>query len=95
MISAREYYEYLTNSQVKRLGYNTWLAHLILFVEWAIILKFNDGIFTTPFPKHVVYFWTAVFIIFVAITAKLVINDFVSSEKKTNTKQLVEEEIEG
>jgi len=82
MSAAREYYEYLTNKTVTRLGYNLWLAHVILFTEWAIIIKFNDGIFLNPFPTHVKIFWSLVFIILVGITTKLIIKDFTAKEKK-------------
>src|SRR5690606_12340856 len=71
IISAREYYEYITNKSCKRFGISVWLARLILFVEWAMIVKFSDGFFTAPFPDYVVYFWTAVFITLAGITVHL------------------------
>jgi len=86
IVCAREYYEYITNKTCKRIGINVWLAHLILLVEWSIVLKFSDGIFSAPFPKYVLYFWSSVFLLISAITIHLVIKDFLSKGKKDETK---------
>ena len=97
IISAREYYEYITNPNCKRFGFNIWLAHLILFVELSYIFKFSDGIFTAPFPWYVVYGWTFVFMIFSGITVHLVVKDYLSYFKygnKTKKVDLTNPEIE-
>lgn len=85
IVCAREYYEYITNETCKRIGINAWLAHLILFVELAMCYKFSEGLFTAPFPKYVVYFWTFIFLLLSGITIHLVLKDFV---KKTIKKEI-------
>jgi len=97
MQSAREYYEYITNKSCKRFGHNVWLAHLIVFVEWCIVMKFSDGIFTEPFPNYVIYFWTLLFLLISGITIHLAIKDFLKYFKKSikdKKVNLFEPEIE-
>jgi phosphatidylserine synthase 2 len=97
MISAREYYEYISNPSCKRFGLNIWIAHLILFVEWSYIYKFSDGLFTAPFPWYVVWGWTLVFLLFTGITIHLVVKDALSyfkNGKRTKKVDLTEPEIE-
>jgi phosphatidylserine synthase 2 len=91
MISAREYYEYLNNPDTcKRIGINVWLSHLILFVEWSMIFKFSDGMFTEPTPYYIKYFWTLVFVIISGITIHLVIKDFINYFKKGKSDKKVD-----
>jgi len=82
IISAREYYEYITNPTCKKLGINIFLAHLILFVEWMIIIKNTNGIFKEPLPWYVTYFWTFLFLLISGITIHLVVKDFIKYFKK-------------
>jgi phosphatidylserine synthase 2 len=97
MISAREYYEYISKPSCKRFGLNIWVAHLILFVEWSFIFKFSDGLFTAPFPWYVVWGWTFVFLLFTGITIHLVVKDvlnYYKNGKMTKKIDLTEPEIE-
>jgi phosphatidylserine synthase 2 len=96
IISAREYYEYITNPTCKRLGFNVWLAHLVLFIEWNITLKYSTGMFTAAFPWYVKYFWTCVFVILTGITIHLVKKDMTKYFKgiKGIKYDLTEPEIE-
>lgn len=97
MIGAREYYEYITNPACTRFGLNVWLAHLIVFVEWAYILKFSDGLFEQPFPDYVIYFWTIVFLFISGILIHLITKDLKKHFKKGETEKIVnllEPEIE-
>jgi len=84
MISVREYYEYISNKSCKRLGPFVWISHLILFIEWSMIYKFSDGIFTEEFPRYVIYFWLLVFIIISTITINLIIKDILQILGKQN-----------
>lgn len=51
--AAREYFVYITDSNVKRLGPSAWLVFMIILVEWllfaknykSILIKFNLGTF--------------------------------------------------
>jgi phosphatidylserine synthase 2 len=97
IISAREYYEYITNDSCKRLGLNVWIAHLIVFIEWSSIIKFSNGILDQPFPQYVIIFWTMVFVLISGITIHLGIKDFMNYySKKSDNKQVnfFEPEIE-
>jgi hypothetical protein len=41
VITTREYYEYISNKFYRRLGPFVWLAHIILFIELCITIKFS------------------------------------------------------
>lgn len=41
---AREYYIYITNDNVTRMGPNSWLIHMIILSEWLLFFKNYDGI---------------------------------------------------
>ncbi|KAJ1642252.1 hypothetical protein J3B02_001230 [Coemansia erecta] len=58
--SAREYYEYYSNSRCKRMGAHCWMLIVTLVTELLIIVKFGRGEFTEPFPRMVVVFWSLV-----------------------------------
>ena len=88
MVSAREYYEYISNKSCKRLGPFIWISHLIMFIECSITYKFSTGIFTEPFPKFVIYFWIGVIIVLSAIAINLITKDFI----KMLRKEIVDDE---
>lgn len=56
----REYYEYVRSGFKLRLGTHCWVAHLLLFVEWMIVIKNNFGTFTEPMPLSILYTWTVI-----------------------------------
>lgn len=49
IVSTREYYEFIMNDK-KTLGWNCWLSHMILLLEWCIIFKNSIGTFADPMP---------------------------------------------
>ncbi|KAJ1933414.1 hypothetical protein EC988_009126, partial [Linderina pennispora] len=57
---AREYYEYYSNPQCKRMGAHCWMLIVTLLSELLIIVKFGRGEFTEPFPTYVIVFWACV-----------------------------------
>jgi hypothetical protein len=44
-ISIREFYLFIIDNNIKRLGSHIWLSHLILIIEYMILFKFKEGIF--------------------------------------------------
>ena len=56
----REYYEYVSSGFKIRLGAFCWIAHMVLFIEWMIILKNSPGIFIDPMPLWLQYIWSLV-----------------------------------
>ncbi|KAJ2771174.1 hypothetical protein IWQ56_001890, partial [Coemansia nantahalensis] len=58
--SAREYYEYYSNSRCKRMGAHCWMLIATLLTELLIIVKFARGEFAEPAPRVVLVFWAAV-----------------------------------
>jgi len=84
MISTREYYEYISNKSCKRIGPFLWISHLILFIEWCIIFKFSEGMFTEEFPEYIKYFWLIVLVILSMFTIHLIIKDLLKIINKKN-----------
>lgn len=59
--SAKEYYEFISNKNCKRLGPYLWVPFLTLGVEFSIAIKFGSSMFSEPFPWYVVLMWTIIF----------------------------------
>ena len=59
--SAKEYYEFISNKNCKRVGPYVWVPSLAIGVEVSIVIKFGSSMFTTPFPWYVIVMWTAIF----------------------------------
>lgn len=81
MPAIREYYEYISNPRVKRLGASTWVAGAILGAETTIIVKFSEGLFHEPFPNHIWVPWT---ITITVLIFWFVLYFFVMSEETRN-----------
>ena len=96
IMGIREYYDYLTNKDNKRIGMFMWITHVMLFTEWSMIYKFSNGMFEEQFPKDVVYGWSIGFIIFIVLAINVIIKDLIkvlknktNSNYKTETKGLI------
>jgi len=62
-IAIREYYVFITDERgiwKAQLGANAWLAIAAMAMEFLVILKHGDGLFTAKWPKAVVRCWLAV-----------------------------------
>jgi phosphatidylserine synthase 2 len=59
--SAKEYYEFISNKNCKRVGPFVWLLSFAIGVELSIVIKFGSSMFTEPFPWYVVLMWTFIF----------------------------------
>jgi phosphatidylserine synthase 2 len=57
---AKEYYEFITNRNCKRVGPFIWMASLALGVEFSIAIKFGSTMFVEPFPWYVKAMWTVI-----------------------------------
>lgn len=91
MVSAREYYEYISNKSCKRLGPFVWIAHLTLFIEWSMLYKFSEGFFKEEFPWYVSYFWVVLCVIISGISINLLVKDIlkiIRKEKDNNEEQI-------
>jgi len=66
MMAVREFYEYITNRAVKRLGHDAWLGGMILTIEVLIWVKFGREAneFKEPFPFWVIAMWATVIVLF-------------------------------
>jgi Phosphatidyl serine synthase. len=58
--STREYYEYVNSDFKLRLGAHCWIAHILIFLEWTIVIKNTMGTFTEPMPNWLVYSWSII-----------------------------------
>jgi phosphatidylserine synthase 2 len=56
----REYYEYVQSGFKLRLGVHCWIAHLLLLVEWLIVITNSAGMFNDPMPLWLQYTWTLI-----------------------------------
>jgi len=59
--SAKEYYEFISNKNCKRVGPYVWVPSLALGVEFSIVIKFGFNMFHAPFPWYVVTMWAVIF----------------------------------
>ena len=53
----------------KKLGSFAWLGVAIAFAETLAAVKFGHGLFTAPWPRHVVWSWGVVFALFSIVFA--------------------------
>ena len=90
MITTREYYEYLSDNNCKRLGHFVWISHIILLSEWLIIIKFSSGIFTQPFPGYVKYIWMMIFTVLWFVISLLVMKDLMGYFKKGKKQEEID-----
>ena len=57
---AKEYYEFISNRNCKRVGPYLWMLNLALGVEFSIAIKFGFSMFTEPFPWYVQLMWAVI-----------------------------------
>lgn len=57
-VAIREGYSYFTDKLCKSFGYQLWLCIACIAVESLICIKFSQGEFAEPFPRHVKIFWS-------------------------------------
>ena len=89
-IAVREYYVFITDERgiwKAKLGANAWLAIAAMAMEFLVILKHGNGLFTAEWPRAVVRFWLAVA---VAIVGGLSIWQFrIKSQSGENTRKML------
>jgi phosphatidylserine synthase 2 len=62
-VATREYFVFITSSRGMRttkLGSNAWLAIAVALVEVLVTVKHGRDMFTAPWPRRVVVFWSVV-----------------------------------
>jgi phosphatidylserine synthase 2 len=64
MPAIREYYQFVSDPECKRLGANTWIAAGIIALEVLLCIKFSTGEFHQPFPNHIWVPWLVFGILF-------------------------------
>jgi hypothetical protein len=88
-IAVREYYVFITDERgiwKAKLGANAWLAIAAMAMEFLVILKHGNGLFTAEWPRAVVRFWSAVA---VAIVGGLSIWQFrIKSQSGENKRKM-------
>ncbi|EGR34121.1 phosphatidylserine synthase, putative [Ichthyophthirius multifiliis] len=65
--ASREYYEYISNDNLKRLGGTVWLMQAIIFSEIFLFFKNYQGQFREPFPLWVIIVWTLIIGLFLFV----------------------------
>eukprot|EP00004_Rigifila_ramosa_P014645 TRINITY_DN3348_c0_g1_i1.p1 TRINITY_DN3348_c0_g1~~TRINITY_DN3348_c0_g1_i1.p1 ORF type:complete len:423 (-),score=100.03 TRINITY_DN3348_c0_g1_i1:37-1305(-) len=56
--SAREFYQFVTDKNCKKLGTMTWLVILCMTQEVLIVAKYGEGLFPNPPPPFILYSWS-------------------------------------
>lgn len=74
-MSIREYYEYVTSKTVRKFGQYVWLAHMILFTEYAIIFKFSKNMYEDIAPAWVKLFWVGFVFLNITFAIWLILRD--------------------
>eukprot|EP00357_Protocruzia_adherens_P012426 CAMPEP_0115017546 /NCGR_PEP_ID=MMETSP0216-20121206/28196_1 /TAXON_ID=223996 /ORGANISM="Protocruzia adherens, Strain Boccale" /LENGTH=442 /DNA_ID=CAMNT_0002388413 /DNA_START=33 /DNA_END=1361 /DNA_ORIENTATION=- len=85
--ATREFYEYLSNDQVKTPGASIWLAHLMLGIEWFMVAKFSKGFYTRPLPDYILNIWFSVGILILVTIGILAKRDIERYMAKKNNWQ--------
>ena len=85
-ISIREFYLFVTEQNIKRLGLFVWMSHLILAIEYFILYKFMDGnfnyflkfidLFKKPFPDYIKFLWIGICGLYLIMLIMAVSKDF-------------------
>lgn len=52
-----DYYEFITNPSVKKIGARAWLNLAITIAELLVVIKFRENLFDTPTPIEVKTSW--------------------------------------
>ena len=88
IMAIREYYEYINNKENKKIGQFLWLTHVMLFLEWILIIKtsINKNLFTEAFPELIKNSWIAVFIILGILGIKVITTDIMKYLKESKKK---------
>ncbi len=94
IMAIREYYEYLKNKNSKRLGHFLWLSHVMLFLEWMIIIKIavTKDMFKEKFPNEIKYSWIITFFVLGLMGIKVLITDIKKLLIQKKVKEKVEED---
>lgn len=59
-VCSKEWFEFISNPNCKRVGPFAWLAFYVCAIELLIILKFAPGEFVAPMPAWIFVMWAAV-----------------------------------
>ena len=81
--AAKEYYEFITNRNCKRVGPFTWMGSLSLAVEFSIALKFGHTMFHAPFPWYVNVMWVILWTLLISGA----IYSYINGTKKEKTTE--------
>ncbi|KAL4456162.1 hypothetical protein ABPG74_014123 [Tetrahymena malaccensis] len=93
--ATREYYEYISNPQQKRLGGVCWLTQAIIYSELLVFLKNYNGQFIEAFPDYIIQIWIVIIGVIIAIFIALLIKDVKSwykNKKEEDSKQKLHDE---
>ena len=58
--TAKEWYEFISNTYCHRLGTFAWLSFYTVGVELLLVIRFSKGQFTEPFPWFVKLIWSCI-----------------------------------
>ncbi|KAJ6228185.1 hypothetical protein M0813_09012 [Anaeramoeba flamelloides] len=64
IVAVRDYFEYFTNPNCKKIGPDAWICLAIAIVESLLSFKFSEGTMPHSFPPIVKYGWISAFVIF-------------------------------
>ncbi|KAL9646303.1 hypothetical protein ABK040_002849 [Willaertia magna] len=65
MPAIREYYQFVSDPNTKRLGANTWIVIGIILAEFLVYFKFSEKYYEIEFPPHIWVNWVLFFAIFI------------------------------
>eukprot|EP00899_Mesostigma_viride_P018200 jgi/Mesvir1/26381/Mv16845-RA.1 len=85
--ATREYYQYITNEDCKRLGPFAWLTVAALILEVMACVKFGKGMFPAPWPTTVLLSWSIVGVILFVFILVWSVLLFLERRKATEGKK--------
>jgi hypothetical protein len=70
MVGLRDYYAFMTNPRIKRLGSTAWIMIAMMLMEFFVVIRFFPSLSKIEdVPASVVYAWGAAFIGLIAFVA--------------------------
>lgn len=67
MVGLRDYYAFMTDRKIKRLGSTAWTMLAMMIVEFLVVIKFGKELYKdTPMPAYIAWSWAIAGAAFVA-----------------------------
>jgi len=85
--AVREYYEYITNPRLRRLGPHAWTILACIGLEMLVCMKLGKGEFPSPMPAHIMWGWVIFVLCTAGVFAWVTLRYYLRKQKKEKEKR--------